>query len=164
MTPQHIEVVINEELYAKLLAELELEARPPALSLNHSGFASGTNLAKRTVEVRGVYSPATHTVYVSTGNAALQRERIIESTKHLLVTFLHEMRHAHQHVHWGSEKFGLPEDGGHSYWDSREEVDARAWSEGAAENYKGLVRISRRPVGGMSGLGRMSQRAARRMP
>lgn len=160
----HIEVVVNDKLYEKLVKELDLSERPPALSLNHSGFASGTNVSNGTVEVRGVYDPSTHTVYVSTGNAALQRERIIETTKHLLVTFLHEMRHAHQHVHWGSDKFGLPEDGWHSYWDSREEVDARAWSEGAAENYKGLVRISRRKVGGVSGLGRMSQRAARRLP
>lgn len=159
MSAQHIEIVLDDAMFQSVLEELELTERPPSIVLNHPGFASNTTYSKKTAEVRGVYDPSDHTVYVSNGNKSLQRERLIETTTHLLVSFLHELRHAHQHTHWAQEELAGGTELG--YWESHKEVDARAWSEGAAQKYKGLIRVQRRPVGGRTGFQRMSERAGR---
>jgi hypothetical protein len=52
-------------------------------------------------------------------------------------------------------------EGDGTYDGSHIEIDANAWADGAAAKYRGLVRIKRRPVGGRTGFGRMSDRASR---
>jgi hypothetical protein len=161
MSAVHVEIVLNEELYEKLLVELDLSGRRPALVLNHPGFARGTNASEGVAALRGMYDPRTHTVYVANAAHGVPRERLIEATRHLTDTFLHEMRHAHQHTHWTPEMFGTGRSGGDDYHDSFEELDANAWAEFAYPMFKGVLRLQRRPVGGRSGFGRMTERAGR---
>lgn len=152
----HVNVELDESILAEVIRELKL-ANPPTITLNHNGLVTAENNNAGAGEVRGLYSPAKNHVTIATANPSSQRERQIELAKHLRFTVLHELRHAWQRENWDDRTAAAMRDG--TYFDSGEEQDANAWAEYAMPKYAGLVKVTRRPVGGRTGFQRLGKGA-----
>jgi hypothetical protein len=156
--PVHVKIELDEEVLARAIRELGLR-RPPKFILSDRGYARNTNMGAGLQQFRGLYEPRTNTVRIASQHESSQRERLIELTKHVKVTVLHELRHAWQRENWSPEY--LIEAAKGDYGEQIQEQDADAWAEYAAPMFAGLVKITRRPVGGKTGFGRMEQRGGK---
>lgn len=152
--PVHVKIELDEEVLARVVRELGLR-NPPGFILNDRG--GGRNTSAGRIAYRGLYDGANNLVRIASQHQSSQRERLIELTKHTKVTVLHELRHAWQRENWSAEYQREAAKG--PYHERIEEQDAEAWAEYAAPMFPGLVKVTRRPVGGKTGFGRMEQRS-----
>lgn len=146
MSTMHVTLELDEEILQRAITELEL-TNPPAIKLNGSGAKTETAGGKMTW--RGLYDPASHTITVASGLAALSKERLIEMVPHLRFTLLHELRHAWQRENWSAAEIAAAFSG--PYHLQPGEIDANAWADYAMPAYVGIVKAKRRPVGGRTG-------------
>lgn len=145
-----VSIELDEKLLADAISELELK-NAPTFTLNDSGRSHAEH-----ERVRGVYHPATNHITITSQGESYTREGLYVLTKHVRFTVLHELRHAWQREHWSPEQQRLGAAG--DYADRIEEQDANAWADYASPKYRGLVVITRTPVG-KSGFARLSERA-----
>jgi hypothetical protein len=156
MATMHVKIELDADTLARAIKELKLTT-PPKFVLNHSGVARNTNAGKGEQQVRGLYSPKTNIVSIASQRPSSSQERLIELTRHVSFTVLHELRHAYQREYWTVEQHmenSMVED----YHMKPEEIDANLWAEYARPKYLGLVKITRRPVGGKTAFQRLSSR------
>lgn len=159
MTAQavHVRIELNPEVLAAVVAELELK-NAPTFRLHSTGKLKTKDGFGN---YRGLYEPAKNHVTIANGFDAYARERQTELVKHLSFTVLHELRHAWQRENWDADTKQAMAAG--PYAIRGEELDANAWAEYAQPKYRGLVTVTRRPVGGVSRFAKFSQRHERKV-
>jgi hypothetical protein len=155
MATMHVKIELDADTLARAIKELKL-TNAPKFVLNHSGVARNTTAGKGEQQVRGLYSPMTNIVSIASQRPEHSRERLIELTRHVSFTVLHELRHAYQREYWTVEQ--KMECEAYDYAQRPDEIDANLWAEYARPKYLGLVKITRRPVGGKTAFQRLGSR------
>ncbi len=139
-----IAVALNQPVYEKCCDDMDLLTLPPVRFKKTDSLPSGR-------KCYGVYRPATNSIDVMTGPAVYTMDGYRYVVSELVMTLLHEMRHAQQHQDNGHDWYGLNV--------VFAERDAEDFAHLNVANYRRMVLVTRKFHGnGMSRLAATERR------
>lgn len=152
-----LQITFNDERCKELYRELGLkkEVRIRVYNRPRRDRRTGQMVYMGQLLSESSWTPEVHQVVVEAGN----HEKLtgLELKKQVVMTYLHECRHAHQHEHWPPEKWAaelaLP------YARRPSEIDAESWAKANWREWADVLTIRR--VTSTSRFGKLSAAAER---
>lgn len=150
-----LKATVDADELCKVCDELQLDS-PPGVVFRTGQPNQRVLRAGRVPVCFGQYDEAKNVVIIYMGIDEYEADKLRYVQSEIVITILHELRHAYQKQHWAAED--LAADRARPYMLRKAERDAETWAVENASRFRRIVRVIRRTHG--SGFSKIQQTAS----